>query len=134
MPLRVPLVLARSDSAPGVIIQELRHRSFSFLLWTSFPYGKVKAETSADSEAVEKQSVTTDKQPIPDEGVLASVACNLIMKVRWAAGLARPDLLRAVNRLATKVTKRTPSCDTMMCPLMGYIQKYPAPGNDRVGR
>ena len=54
---------------------------------------KAKAETSADSEAIEKQSGATGKKPIPDEGALASVACSLQMKVCfWAARLAYPDL------------------------------------------
>ncbi|MFM7982989.1 MAG: hypothetical protein ACKPKO_27065, partial [Candidatus Fonsibacter sp.] len=55
-------------------------------------------------------------------GTLASVACSLLMKVLWAARLARPDLLRALNHLATKVTKWTSHCDAMMQRLMGYIQ------------
>ena len=53
----------------------------------------MKAGTSAESDAVEEQSVTTGKKkPILDEGALASVACSLLMKVLWAARLARPDL------------------------------------------
>ena len=41
---------------------------------------KVKAETSADSDVGEEQSVATGKKPILDEGALASVACSLLMK------------------------------------------------------
>ena len=67
----------------------------------------MKAETSAESEAFEEQSVSTNKKSIPDEGALASVACSLLMKILWAARLARPDLLRAVNHFATKVIKWT---------------------------
>ena len=94
---------------------------------------KVKAETSADSEVVKKQSVATGKKPILDEGALASGACSLLTKVVWAARLARPDLLRAVNHLATKVTKWTPKCGVMTRRLMGYTQTS-AYDNDRVGR
>ena len=57
-----------------------------------------------------------------DERALASVAYSLLMTVLWAARLARPDLLRAVNYLATKVSKWTSKCDSMMHRLMGYIQ------------
>ena len=39
------------------------------------------AGTSAESEAVEEQSVSTDKKSILDEGALASVACSMFMKV-----------------------------------------------------
>ena len=53
---------------------------------------KVKAETSAESEVVEEQSVLTGKKPILDEAALASVACSLLMKVIWAARLTRPNL------------------------------------------
>ena len=52
----------------------------------------MKAETYGDYEVVEKQSVATGNKPILDDGVLASVACSLLMKVLWAARLARPDL------------------------------------------
>ena len=73
----------------------------SFIQYSSvdeLPVRKVKAETYVDSEVVEKQSVATGKNPVFDEGVLASVACSLIMQVLWAARLSRPDLRRAVNR------------------------------------
>ena len=95
---------------------------------------KVKAETSADSEVVETQSVATGKKPILDQGVLASFTCSLPMKFLSAARLARPHLLRAVNHLAAKVTKWTSKCDSMMCRLMGYILEHPATEHDRVGR
>ena len=55
---------------------------------------KVKAETSAESDDAEGQSVTTHRRSLPDKGALASVACSLLMKVIWAARLARPDLLK----------------------------------------
>ena len=82
----------------------------------------MKAETSAESDEAEEQSVSTDRRSFPDEGALTFVACSLLMKVLWAARLARPDLLRAVNHLATTVTKWTSKSDSMMCRLMGYIQ------------
>ena len=62
----------------------------------------MKAETSADSEVLDEQSVKTGNKPIPDEGALASVACSILMKILRAARLARLDLLQAVNYLATK--------------------------------
>jgi hypothetical protein len=83
---------------------------------------KAKAETSAGTEDVEEQLVPTNRGGSPDQGVLASVACSLLMKVLWAALLARSDLLRAANHLATKVTKWTSKCDSMVSRLTGYIQ------------
>ena len=42
--------------------------------------GKVKAETSAGSDDAEEQSVETDRSALLDQGVLAYVACSLLMK------------------------------------------------------
>ena len=81
-----------------------------------------KAETSAEDSDDGGESVSADDLSSKDVGALASVACSLLMIVLWAARLARPDLLRVVNHLATKVTKWTSSCDTTMHRLMGYIQ------------
>ena len=44
------------------------------------------------------------------------------MNALWAARLARPDFVRAVNHLATEVTKWTSTCGSMLHRLMGYIQ------------
>ncbi|MFM7978316.1 MAG: hypothetical protein ACKPKO_03290, partial [Candidatus Fonsibacter sp.] len=82
-----------------------------------------KVETSTeDPEHDGDESASVDGSSNQDVGTLASVACSLLMKVIWAARLARPDLLRVVNHLATKVTKWTSRCDATMQRLMGYIQ------------
>ena len=83
---------------------------------------KPKTETSVGSTMNDGKSVSTDGKHDHDEGALASVACSLLMKVLWVARLARPDLPRAVNYLATKVSKWTSKCDSMLHRLMGYIQ------------
>ena len=83
---------------------------------------KAKAgSTSAGSWGTDK-SAKADGTPNVDEGTLVSVACSLLMKVLWVASLARPDLLRAVSHLATKVTTWTSNCASMVHRLMGYIQ------------
>ncbi|MFM7985187.1 MAG: hypothetical protein ACKPKO_38305, partial [Candidatus Fonsibacter sp.] len=83
---------------------------------------RAKAETSAGDFDETEQSVSIDGGGLPDQGSLASVACSLLMKVIWAARLARPDLLRTVSYLATTVTKSASLCDAMLQRLMGYIQ------------
>ena len=83
---------------------------------------KAKAgSTLAGSRGTDK-SAKADGTPNVDEGTLVSVACSLLMKVLWVASLARPDLLRAVSHLATKVTTWTSNCASMVHRLMGYIQ------------
>ena len=59
-------------------------------------------KTAADGTSV--SAGDANKQ---DLGQLASVARSILMKVLWAARLARSDLLRAVNHLAAKVAKWT---------------------------
>ena len=44
-----------------------------------------------------------------------------MMKILWAARLARFDLLRAVCHLAQRVTKWTVECDRRLQRLVGYI-------------
>ena len=43
------------------------------------------------------------------------------MKLLYAARMARPDLLRAVNFLATQVTRWTRRCDAQLHRLMAYV-------------
>ena len=67
-----------------------------------------------------------DQKPeTPEElakaGALASVASKILMKVLYAARMARPDLLRATCYLATRITKWTEQCDRMLFRLMCYI-------------
>ena len=56
-----------------------------------------------------------------DRGRLQPIASRILMKILWAARLARFDLLRAVSHLATFVTKWTSECDRKLHRLIGYI-------------
>ena len=59
--------------------------------------------------------------PDPEGGVLQSIAASILMKVLYAARMARFDLLYAVNRLATYITKWTPTCDKRFHRIICYI-------------
>ena len=64
--------------------------------------------------------------PEPDsddakEGELKSVASSILMKVLYAARLARFDLLKAVANLASKVSKCDRVCDRKLHRLICYI-------------
>jgi len=54
-------------------------------------------------------------------GKLKSIASRVLMKILYMARMARPDLLKAIGRLATKVTKWTPKCDMDLERLVAYI-------------
>ena len=86
-----------------------------------FPYRAAKLISTLSASGSDKSAKADGKKDI-DEGVLASVGCSLLMKVLRAARLPRPDLVRVVNYLATKVSEWMPKCDSRMRRLMGYIQ------------
>ena len=54
-------------------------------------------------------------------GELQPIACRVLMKVLYAARMARFDLLRATCVLATNIAKWTPECDRMLHRLVYYI-------------
>ena len=64
-------------------------------------------------------------RPIANEtetkGVLAPIAARVLMKILFAARMARFDLLRAVQGLAARVTKWSTECDKALHRLVCYI-------------
>ena len=64
-------------------------------------------------------------RPVADEketkGVLAPIAARILMKILFAARMARFDLLRAVQGLAARVTKWSEECDKALHRLVCYI-------------
>ena len=57
----------------------------------------------------------------PPTGALAPIALKVLMKVLYAARVARPDLLRATCMMARRVTKWDADCDRRLHRLMCYI-------------
>ena len=55
------------------------------------------------------------------EGLLAPIACKVLMKILHGARLARFDLLRPIAALAAKITKWDTVCDRMLHRLLCYI-------------
>ena len=55
-------------------------------------------------------------------GELAGNACSVLMKCLWLGRLARPDLIKPIGDLATKVTKWSVNCDRMLYRLICYIE------------
>ena len=72
----------------------------------------------------------------PAEGVsgeLAPIASKVLMKILYAARMARYDLLRATCYLATRITKWDASCDSAS-PFGVLHQLVARPAHDRLGR
>ncbi len=76
---------------------------------------------SDTSEQSDSESDSDDDFMQDCGGRLASVASKILMKILYGARMARPDLLKAVGRLATKVTKWNPQHDADLERLICYI-------------
>jgi hypothetical protein len=59
-------------------------------------------------------------------GKLQPVANKILMKILFAARMARFDLLRATQSLASRVTKWSVECDVALHQLVAYIKSYKA--------
>ena len=68
------------------------------------------------------EAMLTQPAPGPPEGKLKPIAAKVLMKVFYAARLARFDLLRAVANLSRYVTKWTREHDKRLMKLMQYIK------------
>ena len=55
------------------------------------------------------------------EGLLAPIACKVLMEILYGARLARFDSLRPIAALASKITKCDIVCDRMLNRLVCYI-------------
>ena len=62
----------------------------------------------------------TDAEAEP-KGKLAPIASRVLMKLLFAARMARFDLPRAVQGLASRVTKWSADCDKALRRLMCYV-------------
>ena len=60
------------------------------------------------------------RQQQPQLGTLQPIAAKVLMKILYAARMARFGLLRAANSLACFITKWTPECDRRLHRLVSY--------------
>ena len=82
---------------------------------------KAKGKKPAADTDAEQSSDPATATPSEEQGKRAPIASKVLMKVLWAARLARFDLLRAVCALAQNVSKWTAECDRRLTRLMGYV-------------
>ena len=65
--------------------------------------------------------ITQDSTAQESSGELQPIAARVLMKILYAARMARFDLLRPTCYLATKITKWSPWCDRSLHRLVSYI-------------
>ena len=66
---------------------------------------------------IARPTLSEDEKP----GKLQPVASKILMKILFAARMARFDLLRATQSLAPRVTKWSTECDVALHRLVSYI-------------
>ena len=76
-----------------------------------------KAQTPFNESGLAKPLLEEDEKP----GRLQPIASKVLMKVLFAARMARYDLLRATQSLASRVTKWSADCDLALHRLISYV-------------
>ena len=80
---------------------------------------KVDSVKPAQTPFVPEGSLSDD---CDEPGELAPKACSILMKALWLARLSRPDILKPINDLATRVQKWTKNEDKKLLRLIQYLQ------------
>ena len=88
----------------------------AYLELAGLPVTKLSAK--AATPFTDETNAFTTEEP---EGKLTNIALKVLMKILYAAGYCRPDLLRATCALARRVSKWTTECDRRLHRLVSYM-------------
>ena len=81
------------------------------------PSSLKEVPTPFTDAGIARPTLSEDEKP----GKLQPVASKILMKILFAARMARFDLLRATQSLASRVTKWSVECDVALHRLVAYI-------------
>ena len=84
-------------------------------------FAKDNQLTPEEYYAINKIPTKKEKEESLPKGELHSVAASVLMKLMYAARMARWDLLRAISHLACFMTSWTPDCDKRLHRIMCYV-------------
>jgi hypothetical protein len=84
-------------------------------------YGEEFLDGSAGVPSAANGSAGLPSASVQNPGKFGAIASRVLMKVLYAARMARPDLLKAVNSLACLVAKWDEGCDARLHRLVCYI-------------
>jgi hypothetical protein len=102
---------------PGIAFAMTDYVKSACELYESLP--GAKALKAAPTPFVPDGGLLPDDDNV--KGELSDNACKMLMKCLWVARLARPDLLRPITVLATKIQAWTVNCDKQLYRLMCYM-------------
>ena len=80
-----------------------------------------KSKLKRTSALFHDNKVARPKEEDEKSGMLQPIASKVLMKILFAARMARYDLLRATQSLASRVTKWSEGCDIGLHRLVSYI-------------
>ena len=89
----------------------------SYLTLTKKDFSTLKPARTPFLDESKVENSSSDNE----EGLLAPIACKVLMKILYGARLARFDQLRPIAALASKITKWDSVCDRMLHRLVCYI-------------
>ena len=78
--------------------------------------------THVDTPFVDTAKIEPDLDKDGEDGVLASAAASVLMKLLYSAKLARFDILKAISNLASRLTKWNRRCDKQLNRLIAYVK------------
>ena len=114
-----------SERLPKFRADDLKKRAVDIEAWydnfivNGLP--KTPAGKPPDSEHPFEEIGGGDGEP---RGQLGKIACSILMRILYAARLARFDLLRITCKLATRVSKWTEKDDARLLRLIQYIYHH----------
>jgi len=105
------------DGSEGIVFNMKEYVKSACDLYESLPGSRQLK--SAPTPFLPEGSLVPEDDNV--RGELAPNACKVLMKALWAGRLARPDIVKAITALATKVQKWTRNHDRMLYRLMCYM-------------
>ena len=115
---KVPTPFLQEDHADNPAAMPCAEGSAVECPWCKHSFPKDSAKPPAPRRAKSKPNAT---DPGGNTGKLQPLAASVLMKIMYAARMARFDLLRAVSRLACYITKWDVKCDKALHRLICYI-------------
>jgi len=113
----------RTTESSGKQVRGIEYDMSEFLQSCVTKYLELAGKQASSLKSVQTPFLEVSVEDFENEqrGELQPIAARILMKILYAARMARYDLLRPTCYLATKITKWTPRCDRGLHRLASYI-------------
>ena len=116
--------LVRDANVVGVSVKQMEYNMRPFFeqcVGSYLTLTKKTIDTLAPAKAPFLDESKVENSSENKEGLLAPIACKVLMNNLYGARLARFDLIRPIAALASKITKWNTVCDRMLHRLVCYV-------------